>query len=353
MEDKKILDISWGTILKISIAVIFIYFLFLIKDLIIWFVFALVISILFEPVIGLLTRKRIPRVASVVFVYLFIFGTLSYLLFLSLPFFISEIQNFSEALPQQIPGFFERISPIFKQLGIETFESFDTFVGSFRGVFEEMARNIFSTLIVLFGGILAAFFTISMAIFLSLEKGLMEKGLVFFFPKRYEGYLSNLWKKSKEKVTGWFLMRIIGVVFVGLSSFLAFKSLGVNYPLSLAAVAGIFDFIPIIGPMIAMIVIFMIVSVDSALKAVFVFAAFGIIQLIENGILLPVLAKRIIKIPPIVILAALFIGGKLWGALGAILFIPLVAIMFEFLKDFLKEKKEELFSGSQSKNPLE
>ena len=185
MEDKRILDISWGTILKISIAVIFIYFLFLIKSLIIWFIFALVISILLEPAIGILSRRRVPRLVAVVSIYLFIFGILSCLLFLALPFFISEIQNFSEVLPQQMPGFFERISPIFKQLGIEAFESFDTFMDSFRGLFEEMARNIFSTLIVLFGGILATFFTISMAVFLSMEKGLMERGLTLFFPKKY------------------------------------------------------------------------------------------------------------------------------------------------------------------------
>ena len=148
-------------------------------------------------------------------------------------------------------------------------------------------------------------------------------------------------------------MRVIGVIFVGLSSYLVFKILEVNYPLSLAGIAGVLDFIPIIGPLIAIIIISMTVSVDSLLKTVFVFAAFGIIQLIENGILLPVLAKRIIRIPPVIILAALFIGGTLWGALGAILLIPLVAILFEFLKDFLKDKKEELFSGSQSKESLE
>ncbi len=277
MEDKKILDISWGTILKISITIIFIYFLFLIKGLIIWFIFALVISILLEPAIGILSRRRVPRLVAVVSIYLFIFGILSCLLFLALPFFISEIQNFSEVLPQQIPGFFERISPFFRQLGIEAFESFDTFMDSFRGLFEEMARNIFSTLIVLFGGILATFFTISMAIFLSMEKGLMERGLALFFPKKYEAYLLDLWKRSKEKVVGWFLMRIIGVIFVGLSSYLAFEILEVNYPLSLAGIAGILDFIPIIGPLIAIIIISMTVSVDSLLKAVFVFAAFGII----------------------------------------------------------------------------
>jgi len=339
--------------LKLGLAAIILYFLFLIKDLIIWFVFALVISILFEPTIGLLARKRVPRLVAVVFVYLFIFGILSYLSYLSLPFFISEIQNFSEVLPQQIPGFFERISPLFKQLGIEAFESFDTFMNSFRNVFDQMAKNVFSTLIIVFGGIMATFFTISMALFLSLEKGLMEKGLTLFFPKKYEAYLSELWQKSKQKVVGWFLMRVIGVIFVGISSFIAFSFLGVHYPLSLAVIAGVSDFIPIIGPLVAIIFISMVVSVDSLLKAAFVFAAFGIIELIENGVLFPILAKRIIRIPPIIVLIALFIGGKLWGVLGAILLIPLVAILFEFLKDFLKEKKEEVFARPSSKESSE
>lgn len=352
MDDKKTLDISWGTIFKISIAAISLYFLYLIKDIIIWFIFALVISILFEPAIRLLAKRRIPRVAAVVFVYFLIFGILGYSLYLVLPFFISEIQNFSEVLPQQLPEYFEKISPMFKELGIEAFENFESFLDSFKKPFEEMARNVFSTLITLFGGIFAAFFTISIAIFLSLEKGLMEKGLVLFFPKKYENYLFDLWNRSKEKVTGWFLMRIIGMIFVGLSSYLVFSLLEVNYPVSLAAVAGVFDFIPIIGPLVAIILIFTVVSLDNFLKAVFVFAAFGLIQLIENGVLLPALARRIIKVPPVIVLVGLFIGGNLWGVLGAILLVPLIAILFEFFRDFLKGRKEELFLGSSSKESL-
>lgn len=339
MNNKKILDISWGTIFKISITIVFLYFLYLIKELIIWFIFALVISILLEPVIGILTKKRVPRVVAVVSIYLFIFGILSYALYSALPFLISEIQNFSEIFPKQLPAYFEKISPMFKGLGVEAFENFETLLNTLKKPFEEMARNVFSALITLFGGIFAAFFTISLAIFLSLEKGLMEKGLAVFFPKEYENYLLNLWNKSKEKVTGWFLMRIIGVLFVGLSSYIAFRALGANYPVSLAVLAGLFDFIPIVGPLVAAILIFIVLSLDNFLMAIFVLIAFGLIQLIENTVLFPVLARKIIRISPVLILVALFIGGKLWGVLGAILLVPLVAILFEFFRDFLKKRR--------------
>jgi len=349
MNNEKTLDISWGTIFKISIAVVFIYFVYLIRDLIIWFIFALVISILFEPVISLLIKRRVPRVVATASVYFFIFGILTYAFYLSLPFFISEIQRFSEIFPQRLPGYFERISPMFKQLGIETFENFEVFLTNLRKPFEEMARNIFSTLITFFGGVFAVFFTISMAFFLSLESGLMEKGLTLFFPKKYETFLFNLWNRSKEKVVGWFLMRIIGMIFVGLTSYVAFRFLEVNYPVSLAAMIGIFDFVPIIGPLVATIFIMVVVSIDSFLKAAFVFAAIVLIELIENGVLFPALSRKIIKVPSIIVLVGLFVGGKLWGVLGAVLAIPLFAILFEFFKDFLKEKKEELFLRFSSK----
>lgn len=353
MSDEKILDISWGTIFKIAIAVAFLYFIFLIKDIIIWFIFALVISILFEPLIRFLTKRGLSRVLAVVLIYFFIFGIVIFAFYLSLPFLISEIQKFSNVLPQQLPNYFEKISPMFEKLGIETFESFEVFLTNLRKPFEEMARNVFSTLTALFGGIFATFFTIGIAFFLSLEGGLMEKGLILLFPKRFESYLFDLWNRSKEKVTGWFLMRIIGVVFVGLCSYLAFKLLAVDYPVSLAVMIGIFDFVPIIGPLVATIFIIIVVSMDSLPKAAFVFAAIASIQLIENIILIPALSRRIIKVPSIVILIGLFIGGKLWGVLGAVLLVPLTAILFEFFRDFLKEKKEELFLRFTNKKPQE
>jgi len=345
----QLLDISWGAIFKIVVAVISLYFLFLIKELIIWFLFALIISIVLEPIIKLLANKRIPRSAAVIFVYFSIFGILGLSLYLTIPFFVSEIQAFSKLLSTQIPNYFEKISPVLRGLGVETFESVEAFISDFQEPFRKMSGSILSTFVAFFGGLLATFFTISLAIFLSLEKGLMEKGLALFFPKKYENYLLNLWNRSKGKVTGWFLTRILSVVFVGVLSYLAFLALKVDYPVSFAIFVGVLDFIPIIGPLVAAIFICAAVSLDSFLKAAFVLAVLALIQVIENNVLLPVLTGRIIKISPALVLIALFIGGKLWGVLGAVLLVPLVAILFEFLKDFLSEKKEELFLDSSDK----
>ena len=74
MNGDRSLDISWGTILKISFAVMMFYILYQIKDILVWFVFALVISILVNPAVEFLKRLRIPRFLGVFLVYVGIFG---------------------------------------------------------------------------------------------------------------------------------------------------------------------------------------------------------------------------------------------------------------------------------------
>ena len=73
----------------------------------------------------------------------------------------------------------------------------------------------------------------------------------------------------------------------------------------------------------------------------FLLTAFLIIQQIEGNILNPVLTKKIIGLPPVLVLVAVMVGAKLWGIMGALLAIPIAGIMFEFLRDFLKKRKEE------------
>jgi len=338
--DIKKIDISWSAIFKILAVIAIIYFLYLIKSLIVWFVFALIISILFEPLIEILTKARIPRFFSVLFSYFLIFALFGLIIYMSLPFLIAEIQHFSQVVPQKFPIYFEKASPIFQELGLEKISNFENVLDIVKNYFLRMSQDIFSSIMIIFGGIFSAFFTISIAIFISLEKNFIERILKFFLPNKYEERFLSLWSNSKEKVMGWFLMRIVGVIFVGLSSCLIFKLLSINYPVILGSLFGLADFIPIVGPAIAAIIIFMVVSVDNIFKGILALIALYLIGAIENMILFPAISQKMIKVSPILVMAGLFIGGKIWGFAGIILFVPLLAILFEFFKDFLKDKNK-------------
>jgi len=337
MNQEKILDISWAAIAKISIAVLALYLLFLIKDILIWFLFALIISVLFNPTINFLHKRRVPRVLAASFVYVLVFGGLGLFLYSTALIFIDEIKAFSDAFPK----YFEQLSPALTGVGVRAFANTEAFLQATSNTVQQMGANIFNALFIVFGGIFSTLFVVSVAFFISLEGGAVERGLALLFPKRHESMVFSMWGRAQKRVSNWFLTRVLASVFVGLASYISFFLFAINYPISLAMLAGVLNFIPIVGPILTGFLIFVVVVLDSPVMALVVVAAFTLIQQIESNILTPWLSKKFVGVSPVLVLLALAIGGKLWGVLGAFLAVPLFGIIAEFGKEYLERRREE------------
>ena len=96
MEKEQVLDISWGTIIKVFIAIFVFYFIYLARDIALWFFFALAISVLLAPAINFLKKFWMPKILAVLLVYFSIFGILGILIYLIAPIFISELKQLSQ-----------------------------------------------------------------------------------------------------------------------------------------------------------------------------------------------------------------------------------------------------------------
>ncbi len=330
---KNTLDISWATIFKIGLAAIMFYIVFQARDIFAWLVFALIISILFNPAIRFLQKMKLPRVVATIIVYLGFFGLFGYITVLAVPFFIHELKEFMRFLP----AYFDRLSPLLEKTGIEMFSNFDAFQVSLQ----EMSGGIFSVISSVFGGVSAAFFVLLIAFFLSLEEKVVERGMSALFPKKYENFAFFLWQKCQRKVSSWFSTRIISCIFVGLMTFFVLLFFGVEYPLLLGLISGIFNFVPYIGAFVAGIIIFLLTINLGMEVTIFVVSAYFIIQMIEGNILTPILSKKFVDLSPVLVIMAMAVGGALWGFIGALLAIPLAGILFEFLREFLAKQKAE------------
>lgn len=335
MNSEKILDISWGTLFKIGIAFFIFYVIYLIRDILIWFIFALIISILFTPAIDFLQKRRVPRVVATISIFIFIFGILGISVYLITPLLLHKFNDLLSSLPQ----YFEKFAPPLKGLGLEAFESFEAFTLSFQNWLAQASDSILSATASIFGGIFAMITVFILAAFLSLEEKGIERAIRILTPERQEQEVLNLWRSCQSKVSGWFGARLLSCLFVGVMSYIALYLFDIDYPLILALFAGIADIIPIIGPIIAGLVIALIAALNSPWIALLILLVFIIIQQIEGNILMPILAKRFTDLPPALVLISLMVGGKLWGILGAILAIPLAGIVFEFTRDYLKKRR--------------
>ena len=326
--EQKTLDISWETIFKFFVVIVFIYLIFVLRDILIWILFALIISTLLAPLIDFGQERKIPRVVSVFFIYfgsLLLLGIFAYPIITSL---VIEIGNLIDLAPQ----YFKEISPILEK------------VGAFEGAKDLLAllgRELGRLLAIPLDIILGAVFVAAVSFFLTIEEKPIQKIIKTLFPNKYEGYVLSLWMKCQKDISAWFWARILGCLFIFLSSLLAFFLFDINYPFSLALIAGVFNFVPYIGILAATIIIFIVIALEDLSLVIFVLIVFTIINQIESNLITPMLMKKAINISPAMVLISLAIGGTLWGVAGAILAIPLFGILSNFIGGYLKMKKQE------------
>lgn len=332
----KSFDISWITIFRIAVVCGILYFLFLIQNILGWFLFALIISVLFNPAINFLQKKRVPRVMASILMYFGVFLLLGLLVYKIAPPLVSELRFFVLTFPD----YFEKALPVLRILNISTIDSFQNFLEILENIFLASSANIFSALGVFFGGILKVFAIFSIAFFISLEGGGVEKIIVFIAPKQYQEKFLSIWTKVQKNISLWFATRIIGAFYVGTATVIACYVLDVRYFALFGLLAGISDIIVAIGPLFAGFLITAFIAITSLPKALIFLLVFILIQQIEGQIILPLLSKKFLRMSPVLVLASILIGSKIWGLLGAVLAIPLAGMLFEFFKGVFENKEK-------------
>ena len=339
MENRQTLDISWQTILKVFMTGFVLYLLFLARDILVWFFFALIISILLEPAVAFLVRLKVPKVIAVIAVYSAIFGAVGLMVYITAPVFVFELKQFSN----NIPTYFQKANPVLNSLGLEVTRNFEEFTKNLITQLEESSGSIIRAITVFFGGVVSTSIIFVFAFYISLANKCTERFLTLLSPKKYEQTIQNIFERSQIKVAGWFGARVLACLFVGIMSFIVFILFGVKYSFILALISGALTFIPFIGPLVTAILVLLFVGVsDSWFVAVYIVIALTIIQSIENNFVTPILMKKFLDLPPVLVLIAILIGGKIFGILGVIFVVPVFGIIYEFTKEFLEKRKAVL-----------
>lgn len=331
------LDISWATIIKILTIGLTLYILYLVRDIVVWFCFALIISLLADPAVNFLRKLKIPKIIAVIIIYSAVFGAIGILIYTVSPLFVEEIKQFG----QNIPEYFEKVNPILKNLGVEVSDNFSDFTKSLVSNLQESSKSIFKAIGTFFGGVATALIIFILAFFISIEDKAAEKFLILLFPAKFENNIKKIFETAQVKVAKWFWARILACLYVGLLSFLIFYLLDIKYALVLGIVSGVLNFVPYVGPAITYILAggFTIIS-NSWILALYVCVALFLIQSSENNLLTPLLMKKFIDLPPILVLVSILVGGVLFGFLGTIFAIPVFGIIYEFLKEFLESRRK-------------
>jgi predicted PurR-regulated permease PerM len=166
-----------------------------------------------------------------------------------------------------------------------------------------------------------------LAFYWTLERERILRSALLLAPLNRRDGLRELFEAAEEKVGGYVRGVSILSLIIGGLALAVYAVLGVPYALLLAIVAGIMEAVPVVGPALGVLPAFIVTLAVDPTRALWVVAAFAGIQLLENVVLVPRVMGRTVGVNPVVTLLALLGFGTLFGTAGAVLAIPLAAVV--------------------------
>ena len=308
---------------------------------------AIIIASAIEPGTKWLLRRGVPRILSVIFIYTTMaLGLVAVFYFLFLPL-LNQSASFLSSLPGYL-GELQVWNPLQSSdllsgnSAIEGFSknfSLSEIVEQIDATIENLSNGFFSTASTIFGGVLSFILVIVLSFYLSTEADGVTNFLRIVTPQKHENYIIGLWRRSQHKIGLWMQGQIVLAIIVAMLVFLGLTLLQVENALLLAVLAGMFEIIPLFGPILAAIPAVTIALITNGVgSALFVVGLYIIIQQFENQLIYPLVVRKIVGVPPIISILALIIGGKLAGFVGLIISVPVAAMLIEFLNDIERDK---------------
>ena len=304
---------------------------------------AIILGTVIRPIVNWLYKHGLPRAAGVILVYVFLLAFLIGFILLLFPLVFDQgstiiktipdqyqnlrnlminspnqmIRSLNQYLPLELPGFITT-----SQTDTQLLASAEVALG-----YISTASKVIFFAIVIF--LLAFYWT--------LEGPRTIQSLILMLPKVHRQNISELIGLMESKIGYFIAGQGVLCLVIGVLAFIAYSIIGLPNALVLALVAGILEAVPLVGPTLGAIPAGVIALSISPVKLIWVVAATIIIQTLENNLLVPRIMRRAVGVNPFVSLLAIFAFSSLFGVAGALIAIPIAAIIQILLDRFVFE----------------
>ncbi|MCK4859802.1 MAG: AI-2E family transporter [Candidatus Omnitrophica bacterium] len=332
-------NISTSTIFRIIIILLVLFFLYAIRDILVLLFFAIIIASAIDLPARRLDKLKIPRLISVLLIYLVCVGLLAGLLIVFIPSFAKELKDFSVEFPKYANELYQKFRGL-QEGSLKYQKLIDQTQGILNNLGEALkgsATNVVSKTLNIFGGLFSVLIVIVISFYLAVQKNGIQHLLKGITPKEHEVYALGLWERAQKKMGHWLQGQLFLAIVVGVLVYIGLSLLHVRFALLLAIIAGILELVPYIGPVLSAIPAVILAFFQAPILALWVLILYIVVQQLENYLLVPVIMKKVVGLNPVIVIIALLIGGKLLGILGIILAVPAAAVLAEFFKDIKRK----------------
>ncbi len=338
--ERQLVDLSIMTIVKFFLVVIFLFFLYLIKEVLAILFVSLILASAVDPWIDSLEKIKFPRWLSILLIYIVMLGIVFAVIFLIIPPMSMQLGQLGDNFPQYFEKFGLAVDSL-KNFSAEhgILNELDQGVNAIKANISGAIGSVFSTVAGIFGGIISFFIVLVITFYMTVEESAMKRTVTSILPDKYHPFALQLINKVQRKIGDWLKGQLILCLIVGVMAYIGLLILGVNYALILALLAAVGEFIPYLGPTLSSIPAIFLAYTQSPIKGLFVLILYVLIQQIENNILVPKVMQKAVGLNPIISIIALLVGAKVAGLLGVILAIPVATAISVVVRELWKAKE--------------
>jgi predicted PurR-regulated permease PerM len=197
-----------------------------------------------------------------------------------------------------------------------------------RGSLSGIARFASTTFGVLANSVLILF----LALYFAADPGLYRRGLVKLVPAAGRARVAAALQATGAGLKAWLLGQLVAMVSVGVITGVGLWLLDVPLALSLGLIAGLLEFVPFVGPILSAIPALLVAFTQDGWTPLYVLLLYLAIQQVEGNVLMPVIQKWAVSLPPALGVLGVVIFGLLFGLLGVLFATPLMVVVMVFVQ---------------------
>ena len=349
---KNLLYAGLVSLLALSLGI---YFVYPVRVVVLVLLLTMLLTIILGAPVDYLARKGLSRVWATLAVLAALVALLPLSVRLVAPIIAGQVRRLADDLPEILNEVSVLVNEFQGALGLGA-AGVDLYPGQLPEAVLGYLSNVSLATVANVGSSAAGVLSLSVVVLLVGVYSVMRpaplvNGFVSMFPAEQRGRVRGLLQKIYLTVQHWLLGQLVDMAILGVLSAVALTLIGVPFPILLGLITAVMSFVPYVGAVASVVPPVLLALSINPLDAVWVVLAYLLIQQVESDLIYPLVMSRAVELHPAVVIFAIFLMGLLFGVLGFVLAVPLVAAMNVLVRELWVARMDEI--GLDPTPPLE
>ncbi len=323
MSERVKVDISFLTVIKVILVAVLFVLLYWTRAVLLMIFISLILAAAFQPVVRSWSKK-VGKTIAVLFLLAIFLVLISGFVSMVVPLLVAQTKQLIADLPAYINRFqaFRAHTP-----------SVQHWLDSASNSLSNSLGNVVNLTVSFVGGVISFFTIIILTLYFLLdEKSFSNLRQNVADEEKVDGLITII-KKVSVKLGNWLRGQLLLCLIMGALIYIALSIVGVPYALTIAAISGVLEIVPIVGPFISGLIAALIAYSVSPISSIIVVLIYLTLSQIEANFLVPKIMQKAIGLPPAIIIVGILIFGNLLGLIGALLAVPIMGIIYVLFEE--------------------